>query len=190
MHYAIILEACLSVSYVNGETIVVQTNIDLGSLTADISSSADASAVSNITMRNIYTYKSTQSLMIKTFPGGSGAVGYVKDSLFENFWSYGGAYVLDVDQYWQSKTTPDTGAVALSGLTFRNWTGSMSNGASRGAVIIRGSDIVPVQDVTIEGFNMWTESGNRVVNQCKNRKHEKLMIFADQVTRQERIRNW
>lgn len=72
--------------------------MSIGSLTADIASSADSSAVSNITMRNIYSYQSTQMLMIKTFPGGTGSVGYVKDSLFENFWSYDCTYGLDIDQ--------------------------------------------------------------------------------------------
>ena len=33
-------------------------------------------------------------LMIKTFPGGTGTVGYVKDSLFENFWAYDTTYDL------------------------------------------------------------------------------------------------
>ena len=72
--------------------------MSIGSLTADITSSDDAAAVSNITMRNIQSYKSTQTLMIKTFPGGSGAEGYVKNSLFENFFSYDDTYGLDIDQ--------------------------------------------------------------------------------------------
>ena len=72
--------------------------MSIGSLTADITSPAAAAEVSNITMRNVYSYKSTQMLMIKTFPGGSGAEGYVKDSKFENFWSYDCTYGLDIDQ--------------------------------------------------------------------------------------------
>lgn len=142
--------------------------------------------VSNITMRNIYSFQCTQMLMIKTYPGGSGAEGYVKDSFFENFWSYDSTYGLgnypalsssqysqltftpDIDQYWQSKTTPNTGAVALSGLTFNNWTGHIDNGVSRGPVVIRGSDIVPVTNVTLTNIDMWTLNGNKVINQCKN----------------------
>ena len=53
-----------------------------------------AAAVSNITMRNIYIYQCTQMLMIKTLPGGTGATGYVKDSVFENFWAYDTTYGL------------------------------------------------------------------------------------------------
>ena len=72
--------------------------MSIGSLTADITSAADAAAVQNITMRDVYSYKSTQMLMIKTFPGGTGAEGYVKNSTFENFWSYDCTYGLDIDQ--------------------------------------------------------------------------------------------
>lgn len=142
--------------------------MSIGSLTAGITSSADASIVSNITMRNVYSYQSTQMLMIKTFPGGTGAEGYVKDSLFENFWSYDCTYGLDIDQYWESHTTPDTGAVALSGLTFTNWTGHVDNGVSRGPIVIRGSDIVPLTDITLTDINMWTLKGKEIVDQCKN----------------------
>ena len=50
---------------------------------------------------------------------------------------------------WESHTTPDTGAVALSGLTFTNWTGHVDNGVSRGPIVIRGLDKVPLTDVTL-----------------------------------------
>lgn len=78
-------------------------SMSIGFLTADEGTSADRAAVSNITMHNFYPYKSTQMLMIKTLPGGNGAEGYVKDSLFENFWSYDCTYGLDIDQ---CKTPP------------------------------------------------------------------------------------
>jgi hypothetical protein len=59
-----------------------------------VTSEAEVATVSNITMRNIYVYQCTQMLMIKTWPGGSGAMGYVKDSVFENFWAYDTTYGL------------------------------------------------------------------------------------------------
>jgi rhamnogalacturonan hydrolase len=130
---------------------------------------ADTSAaVSNITMRNIYVYQCTQMLMIKTWPGGDGATGYVKDSVFENFWAYDTTYALDIDQYWYSHTTPNTGAVELTGLTFKNWTGTMDNGAQRGAIRIAGSDQVPLTDITLQDFKMWTVNGKKVLNKCNN----------------------
>ena len=167
-------DECVSVKSVSNNVLIEEAycnhsgGMSIGSLTADITSESDAAAVSNITMRNIYSHECTQMLMIKTYPGGSGAEGFVKDSLFENFWGYSTTYALDIDQYWQQKTSPDTGAVALSGLTFRNWTGSLANGLQRGAVVIRGSGIVPLQDITLEDFSMWTLYGSKVVNQCKN----------------------
>jgi rhamnogalacturonan hydrolase len=125
-------------------------------------------AISNITMRNIQVYKNTNALMIKTFPGGTGAVGYVKDSLFENFWSYDTTYALDIDQYWQGHTTPDTGAVQISSLTFINWTGTVDDGIRRAPIVIRGSDIVPLTDITLSNINMWTVNSGKLLQQCKN----------------------
>ena len=60
---------------------------------------------------------------------------------------------------WESHTTPDTGAVALSGLTFRNWTGNVDNGVSRGPIVIRGSDQVPLTDITLSEIDIWTLNG-------------------------------
>lgn len=167
-------DECVSVKSPSNNVLIEEAycnhsgGMSIGSLTADIDDASDAAAVSNITMRNVYATQCTEMLMIKTYPGGNGAEGYVKDSLFENFFGYDTTYALDIDQYWQSKTTPDTGAVALSDLTFRNWTGSLANGIQRGAVIIRGSDIVPLQGITLEDFDMWSLYSNEVINQCKN----------------------
>ena len=61
---------------------------------AGVTDVAEEAQVSNITMRDIYIFQCTQMLMIKTFPGGTEAVGYVKDSLFENFWAYDTTYGL------------------------------------------------------------------------------------------------
>lgn len=119
-------------------------------------------------MRNIYVYQCTQMLMIKTYPGGDGAIGFVKNSLFENFWAYDTTYGLDIDQYWQSKTTPNTGAVAISGLTFNNWTGTVDNGVQRAPIVIRGSDIVPLTDIALSAFDMWTVNQSKLLHQCKN----------------------
>ncbi|PMD24596.1 glycoside hydrolase family 28 protein [Hyaloscypha hepaticicola] len=141
------------------------SGMSIGSLTADADTAA---AISNITMRNIYIHQCTQMLMIKTFPGGTGATGYVKDSVFENFWAYDTTYGLDIDQYWESHTTPNTGAVALSGLTFKNWTGTVDNGLSRGPIVIGGSNVVPLTDIMLSDFSMWTVNENKILNQCKN----------------------
>ena len=75
---------------------------------------------------------------------------------------------IDIDQYWESHTTPDTGAVALTSLTFNKWTGTVDNGVSRAPIVIRGSDIVPLTDITLSNFDMWTVNQNKIENQCKN----------------------
>jgi rhamnogalacturonan hydrolase len=118
-------------------------------------------------MRNTNSYQLTNILMIKTWPGGSGPVGYLKDSLFENFWACDATYALDIDQYWQSRTTPDTGAVQISGLNFNNWTGTVDNGIQRGPIVIRGSDIVPLTDISLTNFDMWTVNGGKLLHQWK-----------------------
>jgi len=106
--------------------------------------------------------------MIKTWPGGTGANGYVRNSIFENFRAYDTTYALDIDQYWYGHTEPNTGAIAISDLVFKNWTGTVNNGISRGPIVIRGSNVVPLTNITLEEFDMWTENKNVVVHRCNN----------------------
>ena len=44
----------------------------------------------------------------------------------------------------------------------------MNNGVSRGPIVIRGSNIVPLTDITLSDFSMWTVNQNKILNQCKN----------------------
>lgn len=73
-----------------------------------------------------------------------------------------------MNQYWQNTFTPDTGAVSLSNLIFRNITGSVANGASRPPLYLIGNDLLLAQNVTIEDISLWTESGTYVVNKISN----------------------
>lgn len=73
--------------------------------------------------RNISIIQGNNIAFIKTYPGGSG---YVTNVTFENFRSKASLYGLDVNQYWQNTFEPDTGAVALSNLVFRNFSGRPS----------------------------------------------------------------
>ncbi|CAZ79449.1 unnamed protein product [Tuber melanosporum] len=124
--------------------------------------------IESIHMRNIYVHQCTQMLMIKTWPGGNGANGYVRNSIFENFHAYDTTYALDIDQYWYGRTEPNTGAIAISDLQFKNWTGTVDNGISRGPIVIRGSNIVPLTDIMMEDFRMWTVNKDVVVLRCNN----------------------
>ena len=44
----------------------------------------------------------------------------------------------------------------------------MNNGVSRGPIVIRGSNIVPLTDIMLSDFSMWTVNENKILNQCKN----------------------
>jgi len=90
----------------------------------------------------------------------NGGDGYVKDCVFENFIGHGNAYSLNIDQYWASISTIAGAGVALSGLTFTNWTGTEANGNQRGPVQVKCADTAPCTDVTISDLEMWTESGS------------------------------
>ncbi|KAL7271771.1 hypothetical protein RUND412_005452 [Rhizina undulata] len=138
--------------------------MSIGSLDAD----SGGSAIDYIHMRRIYVHQNNHMLLIKTFPGGTGAVGYVKNSIFEDFWAYDTTYALDIDQYWLKHYTPDTGAIELTGLEFRNFTGTVDNGVSRGPIFVNGSDIVPLTNITFEDFGMWTENGDKALLTCRN----------------------
>ncbi|KAK1496386.1 murein transglycosylase [Colletotrichum cuscutae] len=102
---------------------------------------------------------------IKTYPGGSG---YVTNVTFENFRSKASLYGLDVNQYWQNTFEPDTGAVALSNLVFRNFSGSVADGAKRPPLYLIANDLTYATNVTVEKFSLWTESGTSVVNKISN----------------------
>lgn len=79
-----------------------------GSLGAD-------TAISNVVYRNIYTWKSNQMLMVKSY-GGSG---YVEDVVLENFIGHSNAYSLDIDQYWSSMSQVAGNGVQLSNFTIK-----------------------------------------------------------------------
>ncbi|WYZ46573.1 hypothetical protein EsH8_IX_000798 [Colletotrichum jinshuiense] len=115
--------------------------------------------------RNISIIQGNNIAFIKTYPGGSG---YVTNVTFENFRSKASLYGLDVNQYWQNTFEPDTGAVALSNLVFRNFTGSIADGAKRPPLYLIANDLTYAKNVIVEDFSLWTESGTYVVNKISN----------------------
>ncbi|RMZ68188.1 rhamnogalacturonase a [Pyrenophora seminiperda CCB06] len=129
----------------------------IGSLTAN-------TAISSITYRNIYTSRSNQMMMVKS----NGGTGFVESLLFENFIGHGNAYSLDIDQAWASMSTLAGDGVQLSNMTFRNWKGTVANGAERGPVKVVCADKMPCVGITIEDLTMWTETGGRNVDMCRS----------------------
>ncbi|KAK0100134.1 hypothetical protein ONS95_008473 [Cadophora gregata] len=126
----------------------------------------EGTAISNIVYRNIYTWASNQAFMIKSQTGGSG---YVRDCLFENFIVHGTAYTLNIDQYWSGLEpgSASTG-VQLTGLTFRNWSGTAADGNQRSPIQILCSDAAPCTDINLEDMSLWTDAGSSVTYKCRS----------------------
>ena len=70
--------------------------------------------------RNISVIAANEICFIKNYPSGPG---YVTNVTWENFRSKANLYGINLGQYWQQTFAPDTGAVALNNITFRNFTG-------------------------------------------------------------------
>ncbi|RAO64703.1 uncharacterized protein BHQ10_000715 [Talaromyces amestolkiae] len=134
------------------------SGISIGSLNV-------SAEISNIEARNISIIQGNNIAFIKTYPGGSG---YVTNVTFENFRSLGSLYGLDINQYWQNTFTPDTGAVTLSNLLFKNFSGSVANGALRPPLYLIANDLTFATNVTVEDFSIWTETGTQVLNRISN----------------------
>ncbi|KAJ5673551.1 CAZyme family GH28 [Penicillium longicatenatum] len=134
------------------------SGISIGSLNV-------SAEISNIEASNISIIQGNNIAFIKTYPGGSG---YVTNVTFSNFRSLASLYGLDINQYWQNTYTPDTGAVTLSNLVFRNFSGSVANGATRPPLYLFANDLTFATNVTVEDFTVWTESGSSIVNKISN----------------------
>ncbi|KAL6706220.1 hypothetical protein ACN47E_005955 [Coniothyrium glycines] len=119
-------------------------------------------AISKVIYRNVYTWKSNQMMMVKS----NGGSGYVEDVLFENFIGHSNAWNLDIDQKWASMSTIAGNGVQLSNMTFKNWKGTVANGAERGPVKVVCADKAPCTDITITDLAMWTETGSKNIYQC------------------------
>ncbi|KAJ3036845.1 hypothetical protein HDV00_002327 [Rhizophlyctis rosea] len=120
--------------------------------------------IKNIHYKNIYTTNSNQMYMIKS----SGGSGTVQNCLFENFIGHSNAYSLDLDSAWSKQTTASGSGITFKGLTFRNWSGTCASGTQRGPIKFNCPSAVPCTDITIENFNVWTDSGSSVLWGCQN----------------------
>ncbi|KAI9363483.1 rhamnogalacturonase [Zopfochytrium polystomum] len=125
-----------------------------------------SAAVSNVHMRNIVSYYSTQFLMIKTYPNGNG---YVKDvNVFENFTGFTSAYALLVDQYWQNRPyDKDLSGVALSNLTFSNFVGLTTDAAQRPPTFFKCSMSTPCTGMTVNNVKFWDKAAGETAARCQ-----------------------
>ncbi|CAG7986486.1 unnamed protein product [Penicillium salamii] len=145
----------------------------MGSLGSDVD-------VSDITYRNIYTWKSNQMYMIKS----NGGSGNVENVLLENFIGkyspttptksnltlpgHGNAYSLDIDGAWSSMSTVSGDGVQLTNVTAKNWKGTEQYGAQRGPIKVKCASGAPCKEMVIEDFAMWTEKGSTQGYTCEN----------------------
>jgi len=129
----------------------------IGSLGADTD-------IHHITYSNVYTVNSNQMFMIKS----SGGSGNISTSTFENFIGHTNAYSLDIDGYWSDETAATGDGVLFYDLTFSNWKGDCSNGATRGPIRVICPDGAPCAGLTIEDFAMWTDSGSLEYYTCRS----------------------
>lgn len=102
--------------------------------------------------------------MIKS-NGGSGSV---NDCQFNNFIGHSNAYSLDINAYWSDETTAPGDGVLFENLSFDNWKGTCSDGASRGPINVICPSGAPCVDITISDFAMWTETGSYEYYKCEN----------------------
>lgn len=139
----------------------IHCNWSGGSALGSLGAGVDVSAIH---YRNIYTASSNQMMMIKS----NGGSGLAADLLFENFIGHGNAYSLNIDQYWASMSAVEGDGVALNNVTFKNWKGTAANGAQRGPIKIMCADGAPCEDVVLDDFSMWTESGSKQFYSCRS----------------------
>ncbi|KAG7055752.1 murein transglycosylase [Colletotrichum scovillei] len=114
-------DECVSVKSPSNHALVENLVCNQAGSGISIGSLNVSAPIANIHARNISIIQGNNIAFIKTYPGGSG---YVTNVTFENFRSKASLYGLDVNQYWQNTFEPDTGAVALSNLVFRNFSES------------------------------------------------------------------
>jgi rhamnogalacturonan hydrolase len=46
--------------------------------------------------------------------------------------------------------------------------GGIADGAKHPPLYLKGSDFIPPENITVEDFSVWTESGNYVINRIQN----------------------
>lgn len=120
--------------------------------------------IKNILYRNVYSQNCNQMMMIKS-NGGSGSV---QNAQFINFTGHTNAYTLDIDSDWSGQSKSSGAGVQLSDITFQNWKGTCSDGSSRAPIQALCPAGVPCTNITIDNFNVWTESGSSELFKCTN----------------------
>ncbi|PMD27831.1 glycoside hydrolase family 28 protein [Hyaloscypha hepaticicola] len=120
--------------------------------------------IHHIEYNNVYTQNSNQMLMIKS-NGGSGSV---YSCSFNNFIGHSNAYTLDVNGYWSSISPNPGNGVLFYDMTFNNWKGTCSDGATRAPIQFLCPSGAPCYGMSAANFNVWTEASTEVLYKCEN----------------------
>ncbi|KAM0553227.1 hypothetical protein ACHAPJ_007515 [Fusarium lateritium] len=129
----------------------------MGSLATDTN-------IHDIEYSNIYTQRSNQMYMFKSY-GGSGEVSNIA---LKNFAGHSNAYTLDLDAEWSSMKPVAGDGILYSNMTFSGWSGTCADGHQRGPIKFNCPADVPCTDMQVDDFTVGSNKGDTVEHVCKN----------------------
>ena len=98
----------------------------------------------------------------------NGGNGTVSEVTLQNFIGHSNAYSLDLNAYWSSISTTAGDGILYTDITFDNWKGTCSAGATRAPINVICPDDNPCTAITITDFAMWTDTGSTELYKCAN----------------------
>ncbi|KAJ3242617.1 hypothetical protein HDU81_000062 [Chytriomyces hyalinus] len=121
--------------------------------------------VQNVHYRNVTLIGSQTAAYVKAYPG---TTGYIKDVIYEDFHMKDTAYVVGIDSHWcHGPCGPETGNLAVSNVTYRNFWGTQASNSARPLVKL---DCLQAgggcTDIKFEDFTV--KSGRGTANYIKN----------------------
>jgi len=103
-------------------------------------------------------------LLIKS-SGGSGTLSH---SLFTNFTGHSNAYTLSLDSSWAPQTPAPGWGIEYEYLTFSSFSGTCLDGVRRAPLQLFCPEELLCGNIEVKEFNVWTESGDKVLWKCQN----------------------
>ncbi|KAF4439128.1 murein transglycosylase [Fusarium acutatum] len=125
---------------------------------------ATGTDIHDIEYNNIYTQRSNQMYMFKSY-GGSGTVNNVA---LKNFAGHSNAYTLDLDAQWSSMKPIAGDGILYTNMTFSGWSGTCADGHQRGPIKFNCPADVPCTDMQVDDFTVGSNKGDTVEHVCKN----------------------
>ncbi|KAF5023288.1 hypothetical protein F66182_4669 [Fusarium sp. NRRL 66182] len=129
----------------------------MGSLAGDTN-------IHDIEYNKIYTQRSNQMFMFKSY-GGSGTVSNVA---LNNFRGHSNAYSLNIDATWQSMKPIAGDGVLYRNMSFSGWSGTCADGHQRGPIKFNCPADVPCTDLQVDNFTVGSQKGKTVEHVCHN----------------------